>query len=87
MTGTAKVVVDTVLAVVHLRDPDAREVRLDHDLADDLKLASLDLAELGATLEVELGHPVFEGVAMQGFVTVGDLVAHCEEVIARDHAR
>ena len=29
MTGTAKVVVDTVLAVVRLRTPEAREVRLD----------------------------------------------------------
>jgi acyl carrier protein len=82
MTQTAKVVVDTILAVVRLRAPDAGDVRLDQQLADDLHLASLDLAELGARIEVELGQPVFDGVAMQGFVTVGDLVAHCEEVMA-----
>jgi len=82
MTETAKVVVDTVLAVVRLRAPEAASVRLEHELADDLNLASLDLAELGARIEVELGQPVFDGVAMQGFVTVGDLVAHCEAAMA-----
>jgi len=72
--------------VVRLRVPEARDVRLDQQLADDLRLASLDLAELGARIEVELGQPVFDGVAMQGFVTVGDLVAHCEDAMAAEGA-
>ena len=82
MTRARAVILDAVLAVVRLRLPETTEVRDDQQLVGELGLASLDLAELGATIEVELGHPVFDGVAMQGFVTVGDLVEHCEQALA-----
>ena len=82
MTRARAVILDAVLAVVRLRLPETTEVRDDQQLVGELGLASLDLAELGATIEVKLGHPVFDGVAMQGFVTVGDLVEHCEQALA-----
>jgi len=81
VTAVAAQVVEAVLDVVRLRAPDTREVRLDQELVRDLSLASLDLAELAASLEVKLDAVIFDGVAMQGFVTVGDLVEHCEQVV------
>lgn len=82
MSQTVKTVTDAILEIVRMRAPDTREVRVDQHLVRDLALASLDLAELGATLENALDAPLFDGVAMQGFVTVGDLVEHCDQVLA-----
>jgi acyl carrier protein len=81
MTAVAPQVVEAVLDVVRLRAPETREIGLDQELARDLLLASLDLAELAASIEVKLDAAIFDGVAMQGFVTVGELVEHCERVL------
>lgn len=79
MTPAARVITEAILEVVRLRDPQANEIRLDHELVNDLALGSLDLAELAATLEVRLDRPLFDDVAMNGFVTVGELVEFCEQ--------
>lgn len=79
MTPAARVITEAILEVVRLRDPQATEVRLDQELVGDLALGSLDLAELAATIEVRLDRPLFDDVAMNGFLTVGELVEFCEQ--------
>jgi acyl carrier protein len=81
VTAVATQVVEAVLDVVRLRAPTTSEVRLDQQLVRDLSLGSLDLAELAASIEVKLDAVIFDGVAMQGFVTVGELVEHCEQAV------
>jgi len=81
VTPVAAQVIEAILAVVRLRAPDTAEVTTDQELVRDLLLASLDLAELAASIEVKLDAAIFDGVAMQGFVTVGELVEHCEQVM------
>ena len=78
------VIAAAVLAVVRLRAPDTASVRADQELVRDLALGSLDLAELASRIEVALGCDVFDGVAMVGFVTVGDLVEHCELALGQE---
>jgi hypothetical protein len=52
-----------------------RTVELQHRLAGDLRLASLDLAELVAILELELAvDPFAAGASIADIRTVGDLV-------------
>jgi acyl carrier protein len=59
-------------AILKRRDADGLEVRPDSRLTDDLGLDSLELAELSASLEDDLGSdPYTEGIVP---ATVGELV-------------
>ncbi len=73
---------DNVLAVLRLRRPDAQSVTAEQELRGDLGLDSLDLAQLGASIETALEMPIFEDVAVGAILTVGDLTAVCEETVA-----
>ncbi len=66
-----------VLAVVKMRAPDRTEVSDAQSLRDDLELDSLDLAQIAESLETALGWPVFQGVAIAAFRTVGDFCEAC----------
>lgn len=76
-----RLVHDKVLALVRLRRPTASRITADQELRGDLELDSLDLAQLGAEIEAALGRPIFDGVAVGAILTVGDLVATCEECV------
>lgn len=77
-----KLVCSKVLAVVRLRRPDAEAVTSDLELRGELGLDSLDVAQLGAEIETALRAAIFEDVALGAILTVGDLVATCEEALA-----
>mgnify|MGYP001153126297 CR=1 FL=1 len=66
-----KLVHEKVLAVVRLRRPHA------------LGLDSLDLAQLGAEIETALDAPIYEEVAVGAVHTIGDMMAICEETLAK----
>jgi acyl carrier protein len=69
---TQKVVVNAIRSLVRRRKGAASEVNLDSGLYDDLSLDSLDVAELSAVLEDDLGSdPYSEGIMPQ---TVGEVV-------------
>ncbi len=83
MMDIDKLVHDTVLAVVRLRQPTAQVVTAEQELRGDLGLDSLDLAQLGAEIETALEATIFEDVAVGAVLTVGDLTAICEESLAK----
>ena len=83
MMDIGALVREKVLAVVRLRRPNAQAVAADQELRGDLGLDSLDLAQLGAELETALDAPIFDGVAVGAILTVGDLMAICEETLAK----
>lgn len=82
MSDVSNTVSNAILEIVRLRVPDASEIKLEHELVRDLALGSLDLAELSATIEVQLKQSIFDDVSMQGFLTVGELVEFCEQASA-----
>ena len=68
-----KVVVEVLERLLEQRDEDVPEVALDSRLQDDLRLDSLEIAELSAALEERLGRdPYNEGLAPR---TVAELIA------------
>ncbi len=73
---------EKVLMILRLRDPSAKTVTADQELRADLGLDSLDLAQLGAEIENALGRTIFGDVAVGAILTIGDLVATCEELLA-----
>ena len=67
-------IVDTILTLLARRGVGDLEIRDDSRLTADLELDSLELAELSAALEDDLGHdPFSEGIVP---ATVGELVAY-----------
>jgi acyl carrier protein len=75
METEAKIVA-AVLEIVQRNTPSCQAITADQSLLDDLGLESMDLAELVATLEVELGsNPFAESVAISDVRTVADLCA------------
>jgi acyl carrier protein len=63
-----------VLEIVQRKSPDLREIRLEARLLDELGLESLDIAELIATLELELGiDPFASRIPISRVRTVGDI--------------
>jgi acyl carrier protein len=67
-----KSVVTAIRSLLKRRKEDAAEVSLDADLYDDLRLDSLEVAELSAVLEDDLGRdPYSEGLVPR---TVGEVV-------------
>jgi len=65
-------IVATLVQIARRRDPSLEAVTLEQPLAS-LGLDSLDLAQLVATLEVELGVDPFATRSIAGLRTVGDL--------------
>jgi acyl carrier protein len=63
------------LDIARRNAPALREVGMGQGLVDQLGLGSMDLAELIATLEAELGVDPFATVAISKVKTVGDLCA------------
>ena len=71
-----KTVVRTIRGLLKRRKQDAAPLDLDADLYDDLHLDSLEVAELSATLEDDLGRdPYSEGLAPR---TVAEVVEFYE---------
>jgi acyl carrier protein len=67
-----KVVVNAIRSLVKRRKGAPAEVNMDSELYDDLSLDSLDVAELSAVLEDDLGKdPYSEGMKPR---TVGEVV-------------
>jgi len=65
----------TTLEIALRKDAKLTDVQLGHSLIDQLGLSSMDLAELIATLEAELGVDPFATIAISSIRTVGDLYA------------
>lgn len=84
--NVANVITETILGIVRQRLPAFAEVRLEQQLVRDLALGSLDLAELAAMLETKLDRALFDDVAINGFLTVGELVEFCETSSAPSEA-
>ena len=73
MPNAEALITQAVGQLAQRRHGDGREVGLDSDLFDDLELDSLDVAELSALLEEELGtDPYTEGVVPR---SIRDVVA------------
>jgi acyl carrier protein len=71
-----KVVVNAIRSLIRRRKGAPSEVNLDSGLYDDLSLDSLDVAELSATLEDDLGRdPYSEGLVPR---TVAEVVEFYE---------
>jgi acyl carrier protein len=70
---------ETVLAVVlevaQQAHPERSSVEPAHRLAADLGFVSLDLAQVAAELEAQLGFDPFTKTSASGVATVGDLIA------------
>lgn len=64
-----------VLAIAKIHRPDLDAVRPEHVFTTDLGFESLDVAQLVATLELELGVDPFATTAVSGVRTVADLCA------------
>ena len=72
MPEAKETVVKAIRGLLRRRKGDAVEVDLDSDLYDDLSLDSLEVAELSAVLEDDLGSdPYSEGATPR---TVGEVV-------------
>ena len=72
MADTENVVVGALRSMLKRRKAGGAEVTVDADLYGDLGLDSLDVAELSATLEDELGsYPYSEGIVPR---TVGEVI-------------
>ena len=72
MPDTEKTVVNAIRGLLKRRKTDAGEVDLNADLYEDLALDSLEVAELSAVLEDDLGSdPYSQGVVPR---TVGEVV-------------
>jgi acyl carrier protein len=66
-------IIGAIRTLLARRNQDGVEVTLASDLYDDLELDSLEVAELSAVLEDDLGHdPYSEGIVPR---TVGELLA------------
>jgi acyl carrier protein len=67
------IVISTIQVLLERKDL-THEVKLESDLYEELELDSLDIAELSAVLEEELGHdPYSEGISPG---TVGELIEY-----------
>lgn len=73
MSSTESTVIAAIAGLLATRDAGDTPVRLDSNLAFDLELDSLELAELSATLEDELGSDPFADGEVQD--TVAELIA------------
>lgn len=73
MTEAEKTVTRHIEALLHARDADELQVTMSSNLTEDLELDSLELAELSAALEDDLGSdPFSEGEVPD---TVAELVS------------
>ena len=68
-------VLEAVLEVARYKNPTLTEVRPEQSLTVDLRLESLDLAQLVAELELKLGVDPFAQQAVQQVVTIADVIA------------
>lgn len=73
MADAERFIVDTIRTLIKRRGAEPPEITTESRLAPDLDLDSLELAELSAALEDEMGSdPYSEGIVPS---TVGELVA------------
>jgi len=77
------VVSSVVLEVVRLRAPETKEVRPEQHLKRDLRLDSLDLAQIASALEEKLDAPIFDDVAIKAILSVSELCEVCAAGTAR----
>lgn len=85
--GIAAVVVAAILEVLDQPELGVADVRDGAELVADLGLKSMDLAQLVAILEVELGaDPFREAVSITSVRTVGDVCRAYEALLSGDVA-
>lgn len=80
MPNAEALITDAVAELVRRRHGDGREIGLDSDIFDDLELDSLDVAELSALLEEEMGtDPYTEGIVPR---SIRDVIAFYDSATA-----
>jgi len=74
MANIEQLIHDVVLEIARQRTPEIVAIRRDQKLVADLGLGSIDIAQLVATLEVQLGlNPFASEVSITSVRTFGDL--------------